>query len=102
MCRRGGDRDLGLAGQAEHLLRWLDVLGIEAPILVGHDLGGGVAINELVADCVGASARVAARVTYGGSAPSVSASDRWNDRRRRSASSSTSWPRVRSARLIAR
>lgn len=39
----GKNRDLGLAAQAEHLLRWLDELGSEAPVLVGHDLGGGVA-----------------------------------------------------------
>ncbi|MDP9430681.1 MAG: alpha/beta fold hydrolase [Actinomycetota bacterium] len=39
----GEHRDLGLAAQAERLLRWLDALGIEAPVLVGHDLGGGVA-----------------------------------------------------------
>lgn len=39
----GEGRDLGLAAQAERLLRWLDVLGVEAPVLVGHDLGGGVA-----------------------------------------------------------
>ena len=39
----GGGRDLGLTSQAERLLRWLDARGIEAPVLVGHDLGGGVA-----------------------------------------------------------
>ncbi len=39
----GEGRDLGLAAQAERLLRWLDVVGVEAPVLVGHDLGGGVA-----------------------------------------------------------
>ncbi|TFV59561.1 alpha/beta fold hydrolase [Geodermatophilus sp. DF01-2] len=39
----GEHRDLGLTAQAERLLRWLDALGIEAPVLVGHDLGGGVA-----------------------------------------------------------
>ena len=25
------------------MLRWLDVVRVEAPVLVGHDLGGGVA-----------------------------------------------------------
>jgi len=39
----GGDRDLGLAAQADRLLRWLDLVGVEASVLVGHDLGGGVA-----------------------------------------------------------
>lgn len=38
---RGGD--LGLAAQAQRLLTWLDELGVERPVLVGHDLGGGVA-----------------------------------------------------------
>lgn len=38
---RGGD--IGLTAQAERLLRWLDALDIQAPVLVGHDLGGGVA-----------------------------------------------------------
>jgi len=38
-----GDRDLGLAAQADRLLRWLDLVGVEASVLVGHDLGGGVA-----------------------------------------------------------
>jgi pimeloyl-ACP methyl ester carboxylesterase len=39
----GAGRDLGLAAQARRLLRWLDALGLDAPVLVGHDLGGGVA-----------------------------------------------------------
>ncbi len=39
----GGGCDLGLAAQADRLLRWLDMVGVEAPVLVGHDLGGGVA-----------------------------------------------------------
>jgi pimeloyl-ACP methyl ester carboxylesterase len=39
----GEGRDLGLAAQADRLLRWLDAVGVEAPVLVGHDLGGGVA-----------------------------------------------------------
>ncbi len=39
----GKGRDLGLTAQAERLARWLDALGVETPVLVGHDLGGGVA-----------------------------------------------------------
>jgi pimeloyl-ACP methyl ester carboxylesterase len=39
----GIGRDLSLAAQADMLLRWIDALGLEAPVLVGHDLGGGVA-----------------------------------------------------------
>ncbi|MCZ2815091.1 alpha/beta fold hydrolase [Modestobacter sp. VKM Ac-2984] len=39
----GEGRDLGLAAQADRLLRWLDMVGVESPVLVGHDLGGGVA-----------------------------------------------------------
>lgn len=39
----GEGRGLGLAAQAQRLLRWLDEVEVEAPVLVGHDLGGGVA-----------------------------------------------------------
>ncbi len=39
----GKGRELGLAAQADLLVQWLDTLDVEAPILVGHDLGGGVA-----------------------------------------------------------
>ena len=39
----GRGRDLSVARQADYLRAWLDQLGIERPILVGHDLGGGVA-----------------------------------------------------------
>ncbi|WP_246633614.1 alpha/beta fold hydrolase [Pseudonocardia nigra] len=39
----GEGRDLGLAAQAQRLLRWLDAVEVESPVLVGHDLGGGVA-----------------------------------------------------------
>lgn len=39
----GAGRDLGLAAQAERLLGWLDVQDLDRPVLVGHDLGGGVA-----------------------------------------------------------
>lgn len=39
----GTGRDLGLAAQADRLLAWLDHLGLGEVVLVGHDLGGGVA-----------------------------------------------------------
>lgn len=40
----GRGRDLSLSAQAGYLLDWLDALGLhEPPVLVGHDLGGGVA-----------------------------------------------------------
>lgn len=39
----GQGRDISVAAQAQHLLAWLDHLRIERPLLVGHDLGGGVA-----------------------------------------------------------
>lgn len=39
----GAGLDLGLAAQAERLLGWLDAMGLDRPVLVGHDLGGGVA-----------------------------------------------------------
>lgn len=40
----GLDRDLSLKGQAGYLLDWIDSLQLDAkPILVGHDVGGGVA-----------------------------------------------------------
>lgn len=38
----GEGRDISVAGQADHLLRWLDTLGIERAVFAGHDLGGGV------------------------------------------------------------
>lgn len=34
--------DISVAAQAEHLRAWLDALGIERAVFVGHDLGGGV------------------------------------------------------------
>jgi pimeloyl-ACP methyl ester carboxylesterase len=37
------DRDIGLSAQADRLLAWMDTVQLDAPILVGHDLGGGVA-----------------------------------------------------------
>jgi pimeloyl-ACP methyl ester carboxylesterase len=39
----GRDRDISVARQADYLLAWLDQLGVERAVLVGHDLGGGVA-----------------------------------------------------------
>jgi pimeloyl-ACP methyl ester carboxylesterase len=40
---QGRGRDLSIAKQARYLLAWLDAAGIDRPVLVGHDLGGGVA-----------------------------------------------------------
>ncbi len=39
----GRDRDISVARQADYLLAWLDQFGVEQAVLVGHDLGGGVA-----------------------------------------------------------
>jgi pimeloyl-ACP methyl ester carboxylesterase len=39
----GRDGDISVARQADHLLAWLDALEIDRAVLVGHDLGGGVA-----------------------------------------------------------
>jgi len=39
----GRDRDISIKRQADYLVSWLTHLGIEQAILVGHDLGGGVA-----------------------------------------------------------
>ena len=38
----GVDRDLSLSVQADRLIAWLEHLGVERAVLVGHDLGGGV------------------------------------------------------------
>lgn len=38
----GKNRDISVGRQADYLLRWLEELGIEKAVLVGHDLGGGV------------------------------------------------------------
>ncbi len=40
---QGEGRDISVARQADHLLSWLDAIGVERAVLVGHDLGGGVA-----------------------------------------------------------
>lgn len=39
----GRDRDISVAAQADYLVAWMRDQGIERAILVGHDLGGGVA-----------------------------------------------------------
>lgn len=39
----GRDHDISVAAQAGYLLDWMDALSIGRAILVGHDLGGGVA-----------------------------------------------------------
>lgn len=40
---QGRGRDISVARQSEYLLRWMDGLELDQAILVGHDLGGGVA-----------------------------------------------------------
>jgi len=39
----GRHRHISVSRQADHLLAWLQAIDIESAILVGHDLGGGVA-----------------------------------------------------------
>lgn len=39
----GGDREISVRAQASYLRAWLDHLELDNVILVGHDLGGGVA-----------------------------------------------------------
>lgn len=46
----GRGRDLSVAAQAAHLASWLDHLGIDRAVLVGHDLGGGVVQIAAVRD----------------------------------------------------
>jgi pimeloyl-ACP methyl ester carboxylesterase len=38
----GRGRGISVAAQARHLLRWLDTIGVQRAVFVGHDLGGGV------------------------------------------------------------
>ena len=38
----GADRDISVRAQAGYLRRWLEALGVDRAVLVGHDLGGGV------------------------------------------------------------
>jgi pimeloyl-ACP methyl ester carboxylesterase len=40
--RQGEGRDLSVVRQADYLLAWLDGVGVEQAVFVGHDLGGGV------------------------------------------------------------
>lgn len=39
----GRNHPMGLSDQADHLLGWLDAIDVHRAVLVGHDLGGGVA-----------------------------------------------------------
>lgn len=39
----GKGRDISVASQADYLVSWMQAAGIEKALLVGHDLGGGVA-----------------------------------------------------------
>jgi pimeloyl-ACP methyl ester carboxylesterase len=39
----GRGRPIGVRQQADYLLRWMRHIGLERAVLVGHDLGGGVA-----------------------------------------------------------
>lgn len=45
---QGHDRDLSVSRQAEYLNQWLDAQDLSSVIVVGHDLGGGVAQNLAV------------------------------------------------------
>ncbi len=40
---QGRGRDISVARQAEYLVEWMDALELEPALLVGHDLGGGIA-----------------------------------------------------------
>lgn len=46
----GEGRDLSIAAQAGYLRSWLDAIGVDRAVLVGHDLGGGVAQLAAVRD----------------------------------------------------
>jgi len=39
---QGVGLDISVARQADYLVAWLDAIGVERAVLVGHDLGGGV------------------------------------------------------------
>lgn len=43
-----GNGDRGLAGQAQLILQLIDALGLERPLLVGHSLGGAVALAAAI------------------------------------------------------
>jgi pimeloyl-ACP methyl ester carboxylesterase len=45
---QGRGRALGIAQQAEYLTEWMEAIGVDRAILVGHDLGGGVVQNVAV------------------------------------------------------
>ncbi len=40
---QGLGRDISVSAQADHLLAWMEEVGVDRAVLVGHDLGGGVA-----------------------------------------------------------
>jgi len=40
---QGKGRDISVARQADYLASWMQAAGVEKALLVGHDLGGGVA-----------------------------------------------------------
>lgn len=40
---QGKGRDISVGRQADYLIRWMDGIGLDKAVLVGHDLGGGVA-----------------------------------------------------------
>lgn len=40
---QGRGRDISLSRQADYLIQWMDAVEIDEAVLVGHDLGGGVA-----------------------------------------------------------
>lgn len=39
----GIDRDISVARQADYLIEWMDAVDLDRAVVVGHDLGGGVA-----------------------------------------------------------
>ena len=41
--REGWGRDISVARQAEYLAGWMREIGLDSAVIVGHDLGGGVA-----------------------------------------------------------
>lgn len=41
--REGRGRDISVARQADYLIRWLEEIQVGRVVIVGHDLGGGVA-----------------------------------------------------------
>ncbi|MGI8633067.1 MAG: alpha/beta fold hydrolase [Solirubrobacterales bacterium] len=47
---QGAGRDISVARQAEYLHAWMDHLDLDGAVLVGHDLGGGVAQVAAVRD----------------------------------------------------